>query len=71
MSTGHPEPQRFSLAVGISNSIDCPTGASDLARPGPLSLIDHEIAHEKTVIFVRHGMTTWNEQKKIQVSLLC
>lgn len=43
------------------------TGASDLTKPGPLSLIDHEIAHEKTVVFVRHGMTTWNEQKRIQV----
>ena len=45
------------------------TGASDLTKPGPLSLIDHEIAHEKTVVFVRHGMTTWNEQKRIQVNL--
>ncbi|CAL5226987.1 g9875 [Coccomyxa viridis] len=42
------------------------TGASDMTKPGPLSLIDHEIAHEKTVVFVRHGMTTWNEQKRIQ-----
>ncbi len=38
-----------------------------MTKPGPLSLIDHEIAHEKTVVFVRHGMTTWNEQKRIQV----
>ena len=47
------------------------TGASDLTKPGPLSLIDHEIAHEKTVVFVRHGMTTWNEQKRIQVKPAC
>lgn len=47
------------------------TGASDLSKPGPLSLIDHELAHEKLVVFVRHGMTTWNEQKKIQVRPAC
>ena len=48
------------------------TGATDLSnsKPGPLSLINHELEHEKTVVFVRHGMTTWNEQKRIQASAL-
>ena len=48
------------------------TGASDLSnsKPGPLSLINHELEHEKTLVFVRHGMTTWNEQKRIQASAL-
>ena len=31
------------------------------------SLVNHPLEYEKTVVFVRHGMTTWNEQKRIQV----
>ena len=49
------------------------TGSTDMSnsKPGPISLVDHELAHEKTVVFVRHGMTTWNEQKRIQASPCC
>ncbi|CAL8464228.1 g3763 [Coccomyxa elongata] len=43
------------------------TGSSDLATAGPGSpLVSHLLEYEKTVVFVRHGMTTWNEQKRIQ-----
>ncbi len=48
------------------------TGSSDVATAGPGSpLVSHPLEYEKTVVFVRHGMTTWNEQKRIQVSLTC
>ena len=44
------------------------TGSSDMATAGPgTSLVNHPLEYEKTVVFVRHGMTTWNEQKRIQV----
>ncbi|BDA49348.1 probable phosphoglycerate mutase GpmB [Coccomyxa sp. Obi] len=43
------------------------TGTSDLATAGPgMPLLSHPLQYEKTVVFVRHGMTTWNEQKRIQ-----
>lgn len=56
------------------SSLDVPrspynTGSSDIATAGPAApLVDHSLTTEKTVVFVRHGMTTWNEQKRIQVS---
>lgn len=59
---------------GNASPLDSPrsplnTGSSDLATAGPGSpLVDHPLEYEKTVVFVRHGMTTWNEQKRIQVS---
>ena len=44
------------------------TGSSSMATAGPgASLVNHPLEYEKTVVFVRHGMTTWNEQKRIQV----
>ena len=49
------------------------TGTTNVStsKLGPISLVDHELEHEKTVVFVRHGMTTWNEQKRIQASSCC
>lgn len=32
------------------------------------SLCGHEIENEKTIVVVRHGMTTWNEEQRIQGS---
>ncbi|EIE24914.1 phosphoglycerate mutase-like protein [Coccomyxa subellipsoidea C-169] len=38
-----------------------------MATAGPgTALVNHPLEYEKTVVFVRHGMTTWNEQKRIQ-----
>jgi hypothetical protein len=47
------------------------TGSSDLSTAGPgTPLVDHPLTTDKTVVFVRHGMTTWNEQRRIQVLIL-
>ena len=36
---------------------------------GTSSLCGHPLSTEKTVLIVRHGLTSWNEQSRIQVSL--
>lgn len=44
------------------------TGSSDLSTPGPISpLVTRPLESEKTVVFLRHGQTTWNLEKRIQV----
>ena len=32
------------------------------------SLCGHPLTSEKTIVIVRHGMTTWNEEQRIQAS---
>ncbi|KAL3134149.1 hypothetical protein ABBQ32_008568 [Trebouxia sp. C0010 RCD-2024] len=45
------------------------TGSMDITTAGATaSLCGHSIPAEKTVIVLRHGMTTWNEEQRIQVS---
>lgn len=45
------------------------TGSTNLSTAGPgAPLVNHPLEAEKTVVFVRHGLTTWNEQKRIQAS---
>lgn len=43
------------------------TGSSDLATAGPAApLVTRPLLSEKTVVFLRHGQTTWNLEKRIQ-----
>lgn len=45
------------------------TGSMDITTAGGTkSLCGHSLVAEKTVVVVRHGMTTWNEQQRIQAS---
>ncbi|KAL3143690.1 hypothetical protein ABBQ38_002486 [Trebouxia sp. C0009 RCD-2024] len=45
------------------------TGSMDITTAGATaSLCRHSIPAEKTVIVLRHGMTTWNEEQRIQGS---
>ena len=45
------------------------TGSMDITTAGATaSLCGHQLPTEKTVIIVRHGLTTWNEQSRIQAS---
>ena len=45
------------------------TGSMDITTAGATaSLCGHELPTEKTIIIVRHGLTTWNEQSRIQAS---
>lgn len=46
------------------------TGSMDITTAGATaSLCGHPIPAEKTIVVLRHGMTTWNEQQRIQASL--
>ena len=46
------------------------TGSMDITTSGATtSLCGHDIPIEKTIIIVRHGLTTWNEQSRIQAIL--
>ena len=51
------------------------TGSVDVTTAGAASLTDGRLlATEKQVMIVRHGLTTWNEQRRIQARrqrLLC
>ncbi|KAL3155410.1 hypothetical protein ABBQ38_010966 [Trebouxia sp. C0009 RCD-2024] len=43
------------------------TGSMDITTAGATaSLCGHDLPSEKTIIIVRHGLTTWNEQSRIQ-----
>lgn len=45
------------------------TGSMDITTAGATaSLCGHSIPAEKTIVVLRHGMTTWNEQQRIQAS---
>lgn len=45
------------------------TGSMDITTAGATaSLCGHDLPSEKTIIIVRHGLTTWNEQSRIQAS---
>lgn len=42
----------------------------DVTTAGAASLTDGRLlATEKHIMIVRHGLTTWNEQRRIQVDL--
>ena len=72
--TERESPSNGSIAQEQASRSLYNTGSTSMgssSKPGPISLVDHELTHEKTVVFVRHGMTTWNEQKRIQASLCC
>lgn len=44
------------------------TGSSDLSTAGPAApLVSRPLLTEKTVVFLRHGQTTWNLENRIQV----
>ena len=44
------------------------TGSMDITTAGAtVSLSDKPLQSEKQIIIVRHGLTTWNEQHRIQV----
>lgn len=44
------------------------TGSMDITTAGAtVSLADKPLQNEKQIIIVRHGLTTWNEQHRIQV----
>ncbi len=43
------------------------TGSMDITTAGATaSLCGHSIPAEKTIVILRHGMTTWNEEQRIQ-----
>ena len=43
------------------------TGSVDVTTAGAASLTDGRLlATEKHILIVRHGLTTWNEQRRIQ-----
>jgi len=43
------------------------TGSMDITTAGATaSLCGHAIPAEKTIVILRHGMTTWNEEQRIQ-----
>ena len=43
------------------------TGSMDITTAGATaSLCGHSIPAEKTIVVLRHGMTTWNEEQRIQ-----
>lgn len=45
------------------------TGSMDITTAGATaSLCGHSIPAEKTIVILRHGMTTWNEEQRIQGS---
>lgn len=45
------------------------TGSMDITTAGATaSLCGHAIPAEKTIVILRHGMTTWNEEQRIQGS---
>lgn len=45
------------------------TGSMDITTAGATtSLCGHPLTSEKTIVIVRHGMTTWNEEQRIQAS---
>lgn len=45
------------------------TGSMDITTAGATaSLCGHPIPAEKTIVILRHGMTTWNEEQRIQGS---
>ena len=44
------------------------TGSMDIRTAGATaSLCGHDLLTEKTIIIVRHGLTSWNKQSRIQV----
>lgn len=46
------------------------TGSMDITTAGATtSLCGHPLPAEKTIVIVRHGMTTWNEEQRIQASV--
>ena len=46
------------------------TGSMDITTAGATaSLCGQPIPAEKTIVILRHGMTTWNEEQRIQASL--
>ena len=49
------------------------TGSMSITTAGATqSLCGHDLPVEKTIVIVRHGLTTWNEESRIQArSLLC
>ena len=48
------------------------TGSMDITTAGATaSLCGHPIPAEKTIVIIRHGMTTWNEEQRIQASTHC
>ena len=48
------------------------TGSMDITTAGATaSLCGHSIPAEKTIVILRHGMTTWNEEQRIQAGFLC
>ena len=47
------------------------TGSMDITTAGATaSLCGHPIPAEKTIVILRHGMTTWNEEQRIQASFV-
>ena len=45
------------------------TGSMDITTAGATaSLCGHSIPAEKTIVVLRHGITTWNEEQRIQAS---
>ena len=46
------------------------TGSMDITTAGATtSLCGHPLTSEKTIVIVRHGMTTWNEEQRIQARM--
>lgn len=42
------------------------TGSTDITTSGTASLVSSPLVQEKQIVLVRHGLTTWNEAKRIQ-----
>ena len=47
----------------------CP-GSTDITTSGTASLSGGALIQEKQIVLVRHGLTTWNEAKRIQVGAI-
>ena len=45
------------------------TGSTDITTAGTASLVSKPLPAEKFIVIVRHGLTTWNQSKQIQVSI--
>lgn len=42
------------------------TGSTDITTSGTAPLVSRPLVQEKQIVLVRHGLTTWNEAKRIQ-----
>lgn len=43
------------------------TGGMDISTAGATNSFMNPLCMEKTIVVVRHGMSSWNEEKRIQV----